>query len=237
MTARLLLVEDDRRIVAVLRLGLEAEGYAVDVARDGRKALEQVQLEQYALIILDRMMPGLDGLEVCRRLRKAGNQNPILMLTAKDALQDKIDGLKGGADDYVTKPFAFGEVIARIEAQLLRRSPAERPATLQVGDLRLDRAAKVAWRGTRPIPLTAKEFALLEYLMTMAGTVVNREELLSKVWNLNFDPGTKVVDVHVRFLRRKIDEGETEPLIRTVRGFGYTISTTSTLPVPGQAIG
>lgn len=227
MKARLLLVEDDRRIVSVLRRGLEAEGYAVDVARDGEQALGQVQFEHYALIILDRMMPGLDGLEVCNRLRTAGNLSPILMLTAKDALQDKIDGLKGGADDYVTKPFAFGEVIARIEA-LLRRSPsAERPATLQVGDLRLDRAAKVAWRGARRIPLTAKEFALLEYLMTMAGTVVNREELLSKVWNLNFDPGTKVVDVHVRFLRRKIDEGEGEPLIKTVRGFGYTIGTST----------
>jgi two-component system, OmpR family, response regulator len=225
MTARLLLVEDDPRIVSVLRRGLEAEGYAVDVARGGGQALEQVQVERYALIILDRMMPGLDGLEVCRRLRTAGNRSPILMLTAKDALQDKIDGLKGGADDYVTKPFAFGEVIARIEALLRRSSSTEPPATLQIGDLRLDRAAKVAWRGTRRIALTAREFELLEYLMTMAGTVVNREELLSNVWKLNFDPGTKVVDVHVRFLRRKIDEGEAEPLIRTVRGFGYTIAT------------
>ena len=173
-------------------------------------------------------MPGLDGLEVCRRLRKTGNRSPILMLTAKDALQDKIDGLKGGADDYVTKPFAFGEVLARIEALLRRSTTGERAAVLTVGDLRLDRAAKVAWRGERRILLAAKEFALLEYLMTVAGVVVNREELLSNVWKLNFDPGTKLVDVHVRFLRRKIDEGEAEPLIKTVRGFGYTISASVT---------
>ena len=150
------------------------------------------------------------------------------MLTAKDAVQDKIDGLKGGADDYVTKPFAFHEVLARIEALLRRSGTGERPAVLQVGDLRLDRAAKVAWRGDRKILLTAKEFALLEYLMTMAGVVVNREELLSNVWKLDFDPGTKLVDVHVSFLRRKIDEGEAEPLIKTVRGFGYTISASAT---------
>jgi two-component system, OmpR family, response regulator len=228
MTRPLLLVEDDQRIVSVLRRGLEAEGYVVETARNGAQALERVRAEDFALIILDRLMPGLDGLEICRRLRKTGNRSPILMLTAKDALQDKIDGLKGGADDYVTKPFAFGEVLARIEALLRRSTTGERAAVLTVGDLRLDRAAKVAWRGDRKIVLTAKEFALLEYLMTVAGVVVNREELLSNVWKLNFDPGTKLVDVHVRFLRRKIDEGEAEPLIKTVRGFGYTISASVT---------
>ena len=213
----------------MLRRGLEAEGYVVETARNGAQALERVRSEDFALIILDRMMPGLDGLEVCRRLaRRRATAALVLMLTAKDALQDKIDGLKGGADDYVTKPFAFDEVLARIEALLRRSGTGERPAVLQVGDLRLDRAAKVAWRGERKIPLTAKEFALLEYLMTMAGVVVNREELLGNVWKLNFDPGTKLVDVHVRFLRRKIDEGEAEPLIKTVRGFGYTISASAT---------
>ena len=224
----LLLVEDDQRIVSVLRRGLEAEGYAVEVARTGAEALERVQTEEFALIILDRLMPGLDGMEVCRRLRAAGNRTLVLMLTAVDAIQDKIDGLKAGADDYVTKPFAFHEVLARIEALLRRSGAGERPALLQVGDLKLDRAAKVAWRGERKIPLTAREFALLEYLMSVAGVVVNREELLANVWKLNFDPGTKVVDVHVRFLRRKIDEGEAEPLIKTVRGFGYTISASAT---------
>jgi DNA-binding response OmpR family regulator len=169
------------------------------------------------------MMPGPDGLEVCRRLREAGNRSLVLMLTAKDAPQDKIDGLKGGADDYLTKPFAFGEVLARIEALLRRSRPAEKPATLRVGDLSLDAPTRTAVRGERRIALTAKEYALLEYLMQMAGTVVTREELLSNVWNLTFDPGTKVIDVHIRFLRRKIDDGEAVPLIRTVRGFGYKI--------------
>ena len=231
MSARLLLVEDDRRIASVLKRGLEGEGYAVDLAHDGAQALERVRSEDFAVIILDRMMPGLDGLEVCKKLREAGNRSLVLMLTAKDALQDKIDGLKGGADDYLTKPFAFGEVLARIEALLRRAGGAEKPAVLKIRDVRLDTASKVAWRGERKIPLTPKEYALLEYLMQMAGTVVTREELLSNVWNLNFDPGTKVVDVHVRFLRRKIDDGEADPLIETVRGFGYTISPrTSPLP-------
>jgi DNA-binding response OmpR family regulator len=223
MSARLLLVEDDRRIVAVLKRGLEAEGYGVDVAHDGAEALRRARQDHFDLIVLDRMMPGLDGLEVCRKLRETGNRSLILMLTAKDTLQDKIDGLKGGADDYLTKPFAFGEVLARIEALLRRVGQTEKPPVLQVGDLRLDTATKMAWRGDRKIALTAREYALLEYLMEMAGAVVTREELLSNVWKLNFDPGTKVIDVQVRFLRRKIDEGEAEPLIRTVRGFGYTM--------------
>ena len=227
MSARLLLVEDDRRIVAVLKRGLEAEGYGVDVAHDGAEALRRARQDHFDLIVLDRMMPGLDGLEVCRKLRETGNRSLILMLTAKDTLQDKIDGLKGGADDYLTKPFAFGEVLARIEALLRRTSASEKPPVLQVGDLRLDTATKMAWRGDRKIVLTAREYALLEYLMEMAGAVVTREELLSNVWKLNFDPGTKVIDVQVRFLRRKIDEGEAEPLIRTVRGFGYTMAAES----------
>ena len=227
MTQRLLLVEDDPRIASVLQRGLQAEGYSVDVARNGTEALDRAGSDGFALIILDRMMPGMDGLEVCRRLREAGDRTLILMLTARDTLQDKIDGLRGGADDYLTKPFAFGEVLARVEALLRRAAAIEKRHVLQVGDLRLETAAKVAWRGDRRIPLTRKEFALLEYLMDMAGTVVSREELLSNVWGLNFDPGTKVVDVHVRFLRRKIDDGEPNPLIQTVRGFGYTISDTT----------
>jgi DNA-binding response OmpR family regulator len=170
------------------------------------------------------MMPGLDGVDVCRRLRAEGCESPVMMLTAKDALEDKIEGLRSGADDYLTKPFAFGEALARIEA-LLRRARGVRVSDeLKVGDLRLDRTAKVAWRGDRKIVLTPREFALLDYLMEMAGVVVSREELLANVWKLKFDPGTKVVEVHIRFLRRKIDGGEEEPRIKTVRGFGYTIS-------------
>jgi DNA-binding response OmpR family regulator len=224
MSALVLLVEDDRRIVSVLKRGLESEGYAVEVAHDGSGALERARSDEFDLIILDRMMPGLDGLEVCRKLREAGNRSLVLMLTAKDTLQDKIDGLKGGADDYLTKPFAFGEVLARVEALLRRARSTKKPPVLQLRDLRLDTAARTAWRGDRKIPLTPKEYALLEYLMEMAGSVVTREELLSNVWKLNFDPGTKVIDVQVRFLRRKIDEGEAEPLIHTVRGFGYTMA-------------
>jgi DNA-binding response OmpR family regulator len=223
MKARLLLAEDDRRIASVLRRGLEAEGYQVEVVHDGEQALARAASDDFAVIILDRMMPCLDGLEVCRRLRDAGNRGLVLMLTAKDALQDKIEGLRGGADDYLTKPFAFGEVLARIEALLRRSGSAEKPSVLRVADLSLDTTTKCAQRGNRRIALTAKEYALLEYLMEMAGAVVTREELLSNVWNLNFDPGTKVIDVHIRFLRRKIDEGEPVPLIRTVRGFGYQI--------------
>ena len=227
MAARLLVVEDDYRIASFLKRGLEAEGYAVEHARDGRQALEAALSGQFALIVLDRMLPGMEGLEVCRRLREQGVQSRVLMLTVRDALQDKVDGLKGGADDYVTKPFAFDELLARVEALLRRPETEAEPrdgAMLQVGELRLDPAGKAAWRGERRLPLTAKEFALLAYLMENAGTVVSRSRLLSNVWGRNFDPGTKVVDVYIRYLRRKVDEGEARQLIQTVRGFGYTIS-------------
>jgi two-component system OmpR family response regulator len=222
--ARLLLVEDDPRIVSFLDPGLTAEGYSVEVARDGLKGLEFARGGDFAVIILDYMLPGLNGLELCMRLREEGCQSLIMMLTAKDGLQDKIAGLKGGADDYLTKPFAFGELLARIEALLRRKGAAERPAeVLTVGDLSLDTAAKAVRRGERRIELTPKEFALLAYLMTNAGTVVSRQNLLSNVWGMNFDPGTKVVDVYIRYLRLKIDREGEAPLIQTVRGFGYTM--------------
>ena len=227
MSRPLLLVEDDQRIVSVLRRGLEAEGYVVETARNGAQALERARAEDFALIILDRLMPGLDGLEVCRRLRKAGNRSPILMLTAKDALQDKIDGLKGGADDYVTKPFAFGEVLARIEALLRRSTTGERAAVLTRRSASRSRCQDSLARRTQD-RAHGQRIRPLGIPDDVAGIVVNREELLSNVWKLNFDPGTKLVDVHVRFLRRKIDEGEAEPLIKTVRGFGYTISASVT---------
>lgn len=223
MTARLLLVEDDRRIVSFLQRGLEAEGYRVEVARDGRQAIALAGAEEFALIILDRMLPGLDGLSVCARLREGRIASRILMLTAKDALQDKVEGLKGGADDYLTKPFAFDELLARIEALLRRSETPKDPSVLVVGDLRLDLAAKKVWRSGRAIDLTAKEFTLLAYLMANTGSVVSRAKLLSNVWSLSFDPGTKLVDVYIRYLRRKIDDGSPEPMIRTVRGFGYIL--------------
>ena len=227
MSAQLLLVEDDPRIVSFLSRGLEAEGYGVTVATDGRQALQLARSNDYAIIILDRMLPGIDGLGVCQILREEGNRSLILMLTARDSLQDRIDGLKGGADDYVAKPFAFDEVVARIEALLRRGGGAGHRTELRCGDLRLDLATKMAWRGDRNIVLTAKEFALLECLMAHAGDVVSRETLLKEVWGISFDPGTNVVDVCVSYLRRKIDEGETPALVRTVRGFGFTISTTN----------
>jgi DNA-binding response OmpR family regulator len=227
VSARLLLVEDDPRIVSFLQRGLEGEGYDVTVACDGRQALELARSGEFALIILDRILPAIDGLGVCQILREEGNRSLILMLTARDTLQDKIDGLKGGADDYLTKPFAFDEVIARIEALLRRARPGESRSVLVCEDLRLDLAAKTAWRGDRKVSLTAREFALLEYLMRNAGTVVNRETLLKDVWGLGFDPGTNVVDVCILYLRRKIDEGERKPLIQTVRGFGFTIASST----------
>lgn len=226
MSARLLVVEDDPRLRSVLARGLEAEGYVVRSAGDGAQALDLTQTEDFSLIVLDRMMPGPDGVEVCRELRARGCASLVLMLTAKDEVQDRIDGLKGGADDYLAKPFAFDEVLARIEALLRRSAQKDAPVSLEVADLRLDAIAKVAWRGERRIALTRREYALLERLMSTPGAVLSRDELLADVWKLNFDPGTKVLEVHISFLRKKIDEGEPFPFIHTVRGFGYMISAT-----------
>jgi two-component system OmpR family response regulator len=223
MAARLLLVEDDPRIVSFLKRGLDAEGYQVDVARNGREALDMARAETFALILLDRMLPIIDGLTVCAKLREDGMRSRILMLTAKDRIEDKVEGLRGGADDYLTKPFAFDELLARIDALLRRSDLPDSPSVLAVGDLRMDLAAKTVWRQGQLISLTAKEFRLLAYLMTNAGEVVSRARLLSDVWGLSFDPGTKVVDVYVRYLRRKIDGDSPHSLIRTVRGFGYVI--------------
>lgn len=221
---KVLLVEDDRRIVDFIKRGLEAEGYVIDVAENGRDALALAQQVEYPLIVLDRMLPLVDGLDVCRTLRGEGRSSLILMLTAKGDLQDKIDGLRGGADDYLTKPFAFDELLVRMEA-LLRRGRYQDPEkVLRVADLTLDPAARKAVRGTREISLTAKEFALLSYLMANAGTVLSRTRLLNNVWEYGFDPGTKLIDVYIRYLRKKIDAGEEKPLIQTVRGFGYKIA-------------
>jgi two-component system, OmpR family, response regulator len=226
MKARILLVEDDQRIAAFLRRGLEAEGYAVALAGTGHQALMQARTDRFDLIVLDRMLPGIEGLGVCQILREEGNQTLILMLTAKDSLQDKIDGLNGGADDYLTKPFAFEEAIARIEALLRRPAPANEVVKLSCNDLSLDLTTKIAMRGDREIILTAKEFALLRELMVNGGAVVSRETLLKNVWGLDFDPNTNVVDVCISYLRRKIDTGHDEQLIKTVRGFGFTLPRT-----------
>lgn len=221
---KILVVEDDDRIVGFIKRGLEAEGYLVDLAGNGEDALAMVRDASYSLIILDRVLPGIDGLEVCRMLRRERREHLVLMLTARDSLQDKVEGLKGGADDYLTKPFAFDELIARMEALLRRGSSTGSDPVLRVGDLLLDQTSKRVWRGEREINLTAKEFRLLTYLMSHSGAVISRTRLLNNVWDLSFDPETKVVDVYIRYLRRKIDGAEEPPLIKTVRGFGYVIS-------------
>lgn len=222
--SKLLLVEDDPRVAGFLRRGLEAEGYVVDVAGNGRDGLARARTQEYGLIVLDRMLPQLDGLELCRRLRAERCESLVLMLTARDALPDKVEGLQSGADDYLTKPFAFDELLARVAALLRRGRSRPAPEVLRVGDLTLDPASRRAIRGGREIPLTVREFALLRYLMANAGTVVSRARLLSDVWRYDFDPGTKLVDVYVRYLRQKIDVGAAKPLIHTVRGFGYMIA-------------
>jgi two-component system, OmpR family, response regulator len=221
---KILLVEDDDGIVSFLKRGLEAEGFVVDVASDGEQALHLCRDLDYRLIILDVMLPAVDGLEVCRSLRRQLKQSLILMLTAKDSVQDKIDGLRSGADDYLTKPFAIDELLARIQA-LLRRAPYSEPVSLlTVGDLMLDPATRRVRRGDREIELTAKEFTLLSYLMTNAGTALSRSRIQSNVWEQNSETYTNIVDVYIRYLRRKIDHDGERPLIRTVRAVGYMIS-------------
>ncbi|TNC51972.1 response regulator transcription factor [Rubellimicrobium rubrum] len=221
--ARILLVEDDPRIVSFIRRGLQAEGHVIDTADTAARGLNMARENDYPLLILDRMLPDMDGAEICRQLRQERVGSRILMLTAKDTLGDKVGGLRAGADDYLTKPFSFDEFVARIEA-LLRRSAMQRhESRLQVSDLTLDPATRAVMRGGRAIELTPKEYALLRCLMENPGTVLSRSQLLNNVWGLAFDPGTKVVDVYVRYLRRKVDDGAAESLIHTARGTGYWI--------------
>ncbi|WP_236102000.1 response regulator transcription factor [Methylotetracoccus oryzae] len=223
---RLLLVEDDTRIVGFLRRGLEAEGYAVEVAESGAAAIAIGREQAFALIILDIGLPDCNGFEVCRSLREAGVDTPILILTAMDAMADKLSGLRGGADDYMTKPFAFEELLARIEV-LLRRTalPVPTPtALLQVADLTLNPETHEVQRGGRPIALTPKEFALLAYFMRSHGKVLSRTRILEQIWGYSSDPMTNVVDVYIRQLRRKIDAGREPKLLHTIRGFGYRLA-------------
>jgi DNA-binding response OmpR family regulator len=221
--AKFLLVEDDPRIARFVKRGLVAEGHVVDVVDTGEQAMALARANAYPLMILDRMLPDMDGLNVCRQLRQERVDCRILMLTAMDALNDKLGGLRAGADDYLTKPFSFAELVARIDA-LLRRSELVRyQPELRVADLVLDPSTRKITRGERTIELTPKEYALLRYLMENAGTVISREQILSNNWGYSFDPGTKVVEVYIRYLRRKIDEGEVVQLIQTIRGAGYRI--------------
>jgi two-component system copper resistance phosphate regulon response regulator CusR len=219
---RVLVVEDDERIAGFVSKGLRESSYAVDVVTDGNKALYQILLYQYDVIILDVMLPGTDGFNVCREVRKSGNQTPILMLTARDAVEDKITGLDTGADDYITKPFAFEELLARLRA-LLRRQSKLRPSSIVVADLEIDMSARRVHRGGSEIPLTAKEYALLEYLARERGKVVGRTEISEHVWDETFDPFSNLIEVYIRRLRVKIDEGYERQLIHTRRGAGYVL--------------
>jgi two-component system copper resistance phosphate regulon response regulator CusR len=219
---RVLLVEDDARIARFVAKGLREQSYAVDVSGDGNGALYQSEINSYDIVILDVMIPGKDGFEVCRELRKSGMRMPVLMLTAKDGVEDRIRGLDHGADDYLTKPFEFRELLARMRA-LLRRSGELRPAQIRVGDLVLDTAAQSVARRERQIPMTAKEYALVEFLARNAGRVVGRAEIAEHVWDEAFDPFSNLIEVYVNRLRRKIDAGEAKPLLQTRRGAGYLL--------------
>lgn len=219
---RLLVVEDDEKLARAISKGLRHEGYAVDVAGDGEEALRHALVWDYDGIVLDLMLPERDGLEVSRILRGRGCWAPILMLTARGAVEDRIRGLDAGADDYLAKPFDFGELLARLRA-LVRRTPAERPSSLVIGDLRLDPATRVVERAGVSIALTAREFGVLEFLMRRPGHVTTRTELLDHVWDANYDGSTNIVDVYVGRLRRKLEEPFSRGLIRTVRGVGFVI--------------
>jgi DNA-binding response OmpR family regulator len=217
---RLLLVEDDARIARFVAKGLREQAYAVDVTANGDDALYEAAINTYDLVILDVMIPGRSGFEVCRELRRAGQRMPILMLTARDAVEDRIAGLDHGADDYLTKPFEFRELLARLRA-LLRRSGELRPAQITVADLVLDTGAQSVSRAGRNIPVTTKEYSLLEFLARNAGRVVGRAEIAEHVWDETFDPFSNLIEVYVNRLRRKIDSEASRPLLHTRRGAGY----------------
>jgi two-component system OmpR family response regulator len=220
---RLLLVEDDKKLVRALRRGLEREGYTVDVAETGDQALEQAAAHDYDAVVLDVMLPGADGFAVCREMRRNEQMVPVLMLTARDHVKDRIRGLDAGADDYLVKPFDFGEMLARLRA-MTRRGPSERPVAIEVGDLRVDPVAHSVTRAGRDIELTPREFALLHFLARRAGEVVPRAELLEQVWDESDEASTNVVDVYVGYLRKKLERPfRRQRLIRTVRGVGFIL--------------
>jgi two-component system, OmpR family, response regulator len=219
---RVLVVEDEFKLAELLRRGLVEEAYAADVARTGEDAVWMAGATEYDAIVLDLMLPGIDGVEVCRRLRADDVWSPVLMLTARDAVEDRVGGLDAGADDYLTKPFAFAELLARLRA-LARRGAVERPAILAVGDLKLDPATLQVWRGDAEIELSPKEFALLEVFMRRPGRVLSRFELLEHAWDYDYEHRSNVTDVYVRYLREKIDRPFGVESLETVRGAGYRL--------------
>jgi two-component system OmpR family response regulator len=219
---RVLVVEDEVKMAALIRRGLREEGIAADVAIRGEDALWMAGATAYDAIVLDVMLPGIDGFETCRRLREEKIWSPVLMLTARDSVEDRVAGLDGGADDYLTKPFSFAELFARLRA-MARRGPIEHPVQLEVGDLRLDPATRQVWRGKTEIALSAKEFALLEAFMRRPGEVLSRFALIEHAWDYEYENRSNVVDVYVRYLRQKIDKPFGTESIETVRGAGYRL--------------
>ena len=217
---RVLLVEDEVKMARAIRRGLEHEGYAVDLVTDGQDALSRGTEYEYDAVVLDVMLPGLDGFSICEALRSRGRWAPVLMLTARDAVEDRVRGLDVGADDYLIKPFAFGELLARLRA-LIRRTPGERPSALEVGDVVLDPAAHTVMRANRPVALSPREFSLLEYLMRHPGAVVTRRQILEHVWDYDYGGLSNVVDVYVGYVRKKLGHPFDRPFIHTVRGVGY----------------
>jgi two-component system, OmpR family, response regulator len=219
---RVLIVEDEAKLAALLRRGLVEEGYAVDVVSNGGDALWMAEATPYDAVVLDVVLPEIDGLEVCRTLRKRNVWVPIVMLTARGAVGDRVSGLDAGADDYLTKPFSFAELLARLRA-LTRRGAAERPAIVDVGSLRLDPATRRAWRGEIEVTLSQKEFALLEMLMRRPGQVLSRLDLLEHAWDFAYENRSNVIDVYIRYLREKVDRPFGVTSIETVRGVGYRL--------------
>jgi two-component system OmpR family response regulator len=219
---RVLIVEDELRLAETVGRGLVAEGFVVDIVHDGAEGLEQAQSRQYDVIILDIMLPSLNGYDVCRSLREADVWTPVLMLTAKDGEYDQVDAFDLGADDYLTKPFSFVVLVARLRA-LVRRGAPERPTVLRAGDLTLDPASRVVQRGETDIDLTPREFGVLHFLMRHSGEVVSKLEMLQGVWDLNYEGDENVVEVYVGYLRRKIDQPFGRQSIQTVRGVGYRL--------------
>lgn len=220
---RVLLVEDEEKVARFVARGLKSERFAVDVAIDGKDGLEHVRAYDYDLIILDLNLPGMSGTELLKHIRKSHPNVPILILSARDNISDKVINFEEGADDYLTKPFSFAELLVRVKA-LLRRGPVTHSTTLRVGELELDRVVHKVKRGEKTIDLTSKEFSLLEYLMINAGRVLSRTMIVEHVWDQSFEGLTNIVDVYVRQLRKKIDEGYEKKLFRTVRGVGYSIT-------------
>jgi heavy metal response regulator len=225
---RILIAEDDRKVAGFLKKGLKEEQYAVDVCYDGEDALFQAQVNQYDLIIMDVMLPKKNGFSICKEIREEGNLTPILMLTARDQLEDKVKGLQEGADDYLTKPFAFEELLARIQA-LLRRTQDYKTKILKVGELELNPVSRKITREGKPITLTGKEYALLEYLMRNKGRVITQSMIIDHVWDMNYDGLSNVVNVYINHLREKIDKGFSQKYIYTIRGVGYKVDEDETV--------